>query len=62
MGRLRGIKDAMEDIKAADPKTAINEHLLRKLVTEGSIPSIKSGWKYLVDMDAIDKYFYGKNK
>ncbi|MBQ0040813.1 MAG: hypothetical protein KBS56_02150 [Clostridiales bacterium] len=60
MGRYRSISGTIAQIKADDPETAITESLLRKLIREGYIPSVKSGCKYLVDLDDIYDYFYVK--
>ncbi len=56
--RMRGIKEAMEEIKAADPKTALTEYALRRLVLSGGLPSVRLGIKYLVNMDVLTEYLY----
>lgn len=43
MGRYRSISVAIIQIKDDDPESAITESLLRKLIKEGYIPSVKSG-------------------
>lgn len=55
--RMRGITEAAEEIRAADPNTAISAYLLRKLVKANKIPSVKVGVKYLVNMDIVSEYF-----
>lgn len=60
MGRYRSISGAIAQIKADDSETAITESLLRRMIREGYIPSVKSGCKYLVDLDDIYDYFYVK--
>lgn len=54
--RIRTIKSAVEDIKAADPKSAVTEYMVRKLCTNDEIPFIMSGKKYLVDIDVVKEY------
>ncbi len=56
---MRGIKEAMEEIKAADPKTALTEYALRRLVLSGGLPSVRLGIKYLVNMDVLTEYLSG---
>lgn len=60
MSRIRSIHDAHELIKEADSNTAVTEYMIRKLVTEGKIPSFKTGNKHLVDVDILLEYLYGK--
>lgn len=55
--KIRTIAQAYEDIKADDPNTAITEYRIRKLVIDGVIPSTKSGTKYLINLDTLQKYF-----
>ena len=58
---MRGIKQAIEELKASDPNTALTEKALRRLVTEGAIPSVKIGRKYLVNMNVVNDYLCGGN-
>lgn len=58
MARLRTIHQAYNLIKFEDPDTAVSENLIRKLVNEGKIPSIKSGTWFLIDVDAALDYLY----
>lgn len=57
MKAIRTIQGAIDDIKSADPNTAITAHCLRALVRSGSIPSRKAGNKYLVALDDVLAYF-----
>lgn len=56
--RMRGIAEAVKEIRAADPKTAVSEYTLRRLVKTNKIPSVKVGARYLVNMDIVAKYFF----
>lgn len=56
--RMRGIKEALEEIKALDPETALTYTALRRFVLTGKIPHIKAGRKYLINMDALTDYLY----
>ena len=55
--KLRTIDGAYNEILAADSNTALTKYRIRELVIKGVIPSRKSGNKYLLDMDALTKYF-----
>lgn len=57
--RIRTIQSAYREIKASDPDTAVTEYTIRKLVVDGVIPSTKSGTKYLIDLDRLQKYLEG---
>lgn len=54
--RMRGIKQAITEVKAADPDTALTERALRGMVHTGEIPYTKVGRKYLINMDALYTY------
>lgn len=54
--RLRTIGTAYREIVENDPDTAISQWFIRKLVTEGAIPSEKSGNKYIIDLDKLEEY------
>ena len=59
--RMRGIKQAITEIKSLDPKTALTEKGLRRLILTGTIPHVKMGTKYLINMDVLSKYLYDGN-
>lgn len=63
MKRIRTIQGCYEEIKAADPNTAITLRAIRRAVSEGDIPSRRigsgKGWKYLLDVDEVMSYFCG---
>lgn len=54
--RMRGIKEAIAEIKAADPESAFTEHALRVMIWRGEIPSVRCGQKYLVNMAVLSDY------
>ena len=64
MKRFRTIEGCYQEIKAADPNTAITLRAIRRAVSEGDIPSRRvgsgKGWKYLVDLDRVIDYFSGE--
>lgn len=55
MQRVRTIDQAYDEIKAKDPDTAISRYLVRAMVNDGTVPSIKNGKKKLVDVDVLEQ-------
>lgn len=53
---MRTLKQAYEEIKTADPESAITMSYLRRLVVSGKIPAVKAGTKYLLNMDTLQEY------
>ena len=56
MQRMRTIKQTMEYIRAEDPYTALTEFALKRLISNGAIPSTKVGRKRLLSLDVLDEY------
>ena len=61
MAKIRTISNAIAEIKAADPDTAITKHGLRQAVLSGDIPSRRAGTRFLVDLDQVLAYFSGQD-
>ena len=57
MTRVRTIDAAYDEIKRLDPGTAISRTGLRRLVVSGTVPSVRAGKKFLVDLDAVEQFF-----
>lgn len=55
---MRTIKQAIAEIKQADPNTPFSEWALRKMVVDGVIPSVKAGTKYLINMKILSEYLF----
>ena len=51
--RMRTITDAIAELKASDPRTALTPRALRRMVVSGEVPSIKIGCKYLLNLDLL---------
>ncbi len=60
--RMRTIKEAVAEFRAADPDTAITESYLRRLVVSGQVPHVKAGNKYLLNMDVLTQHLEGQTK
>lgn len=43
--RMRGLSEAVKELKEQDPKTALTEHALRIMVKSGVLPCIRAGNK-----------------
>ena len=54
--RMRGINEAIEEIKAEDKNSAVTIHFLRNLLKSGTIPCVRVGAKYLVNMEVLEEY------
>ena len=59
---IRTIKGAYEEIKAQDPNTDITIYAIRKIVKENKIPYIRSGKKYLINVETLIEYLKGNKK
>ena len=55
--RWRKIRPGIEEIREADPHTALTECALRRLIASGKIPSCRVGRHILFDLDALDTLF-----
>lgn len=51
--RMRTIPQAYEEIKKADPNTAITIRALRRMAKTGEIPTVSVASKRLVNMDLL---------
>lgn len=51
--RLRTIPQAMNEIKSADPNTALTMRALRRMVNTGEIPTVAVNSKKLVNLDLL---------
>lgn len=56
---VRTIKGTLEEIKARDPKTAITEYAIRRMVKQNEIPYSRSGKKYLLNVEKLIDYING---
>lgn len=51
--RMRSIRDTAKYFKEMDPETEITECTLRQMISEGTIPAVKTGIKYLINLDQL---------
>lgn len=59
MTRVRTLQEAYKELRAADPNCGLTKTALRRLVVDGKIQSSRVGCKYLVNMDALERYLSG---
>lgn len=59
--RMRTAPEAIAEIKAVDPKTALTERALRRMINSGELPSVSIGSKKLVNLDILFEYLNGES-
>lgn len=59
---VRTIKGALEEIKSRDPKSEITEYAIRRIVKENKVPYIRSGKKFLLNVETLIDYISGNQK
>lgn len=60
--KMRPIRAAWRELRAEDPQSALGLSALYRLVSEGTIPSVKVGNRYLIDLDSLGEYMTGKRE
>ncbi len=55
VARMRTIGETYNYIKEQDSETSITPFALRRMVLSGVIPSVRSGKKFLIDIDLINE-------
>lgn len=59
--RMRTIREAHRELRAADPQCSLGLAALYKLVDAGAIPSVRAGKnRVLIDLDRLDMYLSGR--
>lgn len=57
--KMRTINEIVDEIKIADPKSAISYNFVRKLCMENKLKYIMAGNRYLIDIDCFLSYISG---
>lgn len=57
MPKMRSIRETAQIFKEMDPGTQITETTLRKMIAEGTIPVVKTGVKFLINVDLLLEMF-----
>ena len=55
--RIRTIPEAARELKTADPNCGITAWSIRSMVKEGTLPNVRVGKKFLVDLDLLERLF-----
>lgn len=59
MEKIRTINGAAEELRRQDPQTPISSGMLRRWILSGALPAIKSGNKYLINMETLRRFLEG---
>lgn len=60
MPRMRTIDQAVTYMQEIDENTALTKTALRRLVVNGTIPSVRIGKKYIVDLNFLEGFLSGE--
>lgn len=61
--RMRTAAKVAAEIKALDPETEVTEYFIRQIIKAGSIPVVKAGNKFLVNLnDVLDLLRMGSDQ
>lgn len=59
---VRTIKGVIDELRKEDPDSSVTEYALRAWIKSGALPSVKSGNKYLLDMEVVKNFLAGNLK
>lgn len=54
--RMRTVREAVAEIKALDPDTAVTFYQVRRLALQGVLPVVPAGNKRLICLDTLIEY------
>lgn len=54
--RMRYAQEALEELRRADPNTAVTLNFIRTLIRKGIIPSSRVGRGHMINMDHLEAY------
>ena len=57
--RMRTIGEAAAWLRENDPETSFTPTALRRLVISGTLPSVRIGSKYLINLDTLEAFLAG---
>lgn len=57
---VRTIKGAIEELRREDPDSSVSEYALRTWIRTGVLPAVKSGNKFLINMEILKKFLEGQ--
>lgn len=50
---MRSIRDTAKYFRELDPETELTEFTIRQMIKEGTIPAVKTGTKFLINLDQL---------
>nr|WP_316614731.1 hypothetical protein [uncultured Ruminococcus sp.] len=59
--RMRTVSEAIQELKALDPHTAMTPYHIRRICLDGVLPTIKAGKKLLLNFDDLVEYMENPN-
>ena len=59
VARMRTIGEAAAWLRENDPETAFTPTALRRLVISETLPSVRIGSKYLINLDTLEAFLAG---
>lgn len=62
MERLRNIKAAVREIKAADPESPVDERIVRELLRSGAVQSVVLRKRRYCVMESLEAFLSGRNE
>lgn len=60
MKQIRTLRQAAIEIKTKDPETAVTYNALRMWAQSGTLPTVRAGNVYLVDLAVLEKFLGGE--
>ena len=60
MVKLRTLKECYDYIKENDERSAITPYFLRQMVVQKKISFMRSGRKYLINLEHLEKFMAGE--
>ena len=60
--KIRTIPEAVSELKQADANCAISYKTIRRMIADGTLPTVKVGTKHLVDLDKLEDLFLREEK
>ena len=58
--RMRNVKELVAMVKESDPNTSITEYTIRKLITSGELPCVRTGRKILISVEVFERFLRGE--
>jgi hypothetical protein len=55
--KIRTMKEAYRIMEEADPDTSLSYYMFRALVMDGVVPSLKTGGRYLINLNDLETMF-----